>query len=77
LAGVTGNSTAAAMWAAISKIFASQSQLRVLHLCNLLVATMKKDMSVATYFTTMRGYGDEMAVVGKALDDDDIRSQWF
>jgi hypothetical protein len=38
------------------------------------VATKKKDMSIATYFTTMRGYTDEMAVAGKALDDDDIVS---
>jgi hypothetical protein len=74
LAGVAGNLTATAMWVAISKIFASQSRSHVLHLRNQLVATKKKDMSIATYFTTMHGYTDEMAAAGKALDDDYIVS---
>jgi hypothetical protein len=72
LAHVAVNSTAAAMWAAISKIFASQSRSRVLHLHNQLVATKKKDLSIVTYFTTIHGYADEMAIASKALDDDDI-----
>jgi hypothetical protein len=74
LAGVAGNLTATAMWVAISKIFVSQSRSHVLHLRNQLVATKKKDMSIATYFTTMHGYTDEMATAGKALDDDYIVS---
>jgi ethanolamine ammonia-lyase large subunit len=35
------------------------------------VATKKKEMFVTTYFSTMRGYANEMAVAGKPLDDDD------
>lgn len=31
-------------------------------------------MTVAVYFSKMRGYADEMAVAGKKLDDDDIIS---
>jgi riboflavin transporter FmnP len=72
LVGVAGNFTAAAMWAAISKSFASQSRSRVLHLRNQLVATKKNDLSILTYFTGMRIYADKMATAGKALDDDDI-----
>jgi hypothetical protein len=71
LAGVASNATAAIMWAAISRSFASQSRSRVLHLRNQLVATRKSDMSIASYFSTMRGYADEMAAAGKPIDDDD------
>jgi hypothetical protein len=46
----------------------------VLHLRNQLVATHKGDKSVSMYFSTMRGYADEMAVAGKPLDDDDVVS---
>jgi hypothetical protein len=35
------------------------------------VATKKKEMFVTTYFSTMRGYANEMAAAGKPLDDDD------
>jgi hypothetical protein len=38
------------------------------------VVTRKGDLSVALYFSTMRGYVDEMATAGKVLDDDDIIS---
>jgi hypothetical protein len=74
LAGVASNATAMIMWAAISQSFASQSRSRVLHLRNQLVATRKGDMSIASYFSTMRGYADEMASAGKSLDDDDVVS---
>jgi hypothetical protein len=61
LAGVASNSTAADMWAAISKIFASQCRSHVLHLHNQLVSTRKKDLSIVTYFSAMHWYADEMA----------------
>jgi hypothetical protein len=74
LAGVASNVTTVTMWAAISRSFASQSRSYVLHLRNQLVATCKGDMSIASYFSTMRGYTDEMAAAGKSLDDDDVVS---
>jgi hypothetical protein len=73
LAGVASNATAMIIWVAISQSFASQSRSRViLHLRNQLVVTRKGDMSIASYFLTMRGYADEMASAGKSLDDDDV-----
>jgi hypothetical protein len=74
LASVASNATAATMWAAISQSFASQSRSRVLYLRNQLVATRKGDMLIASYFSTIRGYFDEMAAVGKPLDNDDVVS---
>jgi hypothetical protein len=74
LAGVASNVTAVTMWAAISQSFASQSRSRVLHLRNQLVATHKGDMSITLYFSTMRGYADEMAAARKPLGDDDVVS---
>jgi hypothetical protein len=32
------------------------------------------DMSIASYFSTMRGYANEMVAAGKLLDDDDVIS---
>jgi hypothetical protein len=74
LAGVTSNTTTTAMWAAITKMFASQSRSMILHLCNQLVATKKDEVSIMAYFSTMCGYANEMAAAGKPLDDDDIVS---
>jgi hypothetical protein len=74
LAGVASNATVATMWVAIFRIFASQSQPHVLHLRNLLVVMRKGDMSIASYFLTMRGYADEMVATGNVLDDDDVVS---
>jgi uncharacterized membrane protein YgcG len=70
--GVASNTTSTDMWAAICKTFASHS--RVLHLGNQLFTTRKGDQSITTYFSTMHGYTDEMAAVGKPLDDDDVVS---
>jgi hypothetical protein len=59
------------MWEAISKTFASQSCSCILHLRNQLVGTQKGEKFVMVYFSTMRGYADEMAGDGKPLDDND------
>jgi hypothetical protein len=74
LAGIASNSTATDMWVVISKSFALQSKSRALHFRNQLVVTCKGDLSVAVYFSTMCGYTDEMATVGKPLDDNDVVS---
>jgi hypothetical protein len=74
LVGVASNLMVVDMWTTISKSFTSQSRSRVLHLWNQLVATRKGDLSVAVYFSTMRGYKDEMATAGKPLDDNDVVS---
>jgi hypothetical protein len=74
LAGVASNTMAVTMWATISQSFASQSRSRVLHLHNQLVVTRKGDMSIASYFSIMRGYADEMTVAGKPIDDDYVVS---
>jgi hypothetical protein len=51
------------------------NRARVIHLHGKLSSTHKgEDQSCATYFALMKGYVDEMAVVGKRLDDDDIVS---
>jgi hypothetical protein len=64
----------ATMWAAISWSFASQLRSCILHLRNQLVATRNGDMSIASYFSTVRGYTEEMAAAGKPFDDDDVIS---
>jgi hypothetical protein len=58
----------------ISKTFASQSRSCVLHLHNQLVCTRKGDQFVTLYFSTIRGYANEMATAGKPLDDNNVVS---
>jgi hypothetical protein len=43
----------------------------VMHLHTKLASTRKGDMSMVNYFAKMKEYIDEMAAVGKKLDDDD------
>jgi hypothetical protein len=72
LGQVTTEASAAGAWRAISGMFASQSQARIVHLCSKLSSTHKGDQSYAAYFLKMKGFADEMAVVRKRLDDDVI-----
>jgi hypothetical protein len=60
LVGITSNTATIDMWAAISKIFSSESRSCVLHLRNWLVAAKKKGLSITAYFSTMCGYADEI-----------------
>jgi hypothetical protein len=46
----------------------------VMHLHTKLASTRKGDTPMATYFTKMKEYTDEMAAAGKQLEDDDIVS---
>lgn len=74
LAGVSSCSTAADLWTAITRSFASQSQSHILHLRTQIGNMRKGDMSVTMYFSKMRRIAEEMAAAGKPLDDDDVVS---
>jgi hypothetical protein len=72
LSHVVGLETTAEIWAAITEVFASQSQSRVQHLRTALNNTKKREMTTAQYFTTMKGFRSELAVAGKTIDDDEL-----
>jgi hypothetical protein len=74
LGQVTSCDTAAQVWVAMHGMYASQSIACVMHLRTKLASTRKGDMSMVNYFAKMKEYIDEMAAVGKKLDDDDVVS---
>src|SRR5438105_4633766 len=59
---------------AIQEMCASPSRSQLIHLCSKLTMTHKGEMSIAKYFSMMRGYADEMMMTGKPLEHDNIMS---
>jgi hypothetical protein len=54
-------------------MFASQSRTRIIHLRSMLLGTHKGDStSCAAYYAKMKGFTDEIATVGKHLDDEEV-----
>jgi hypothetical protein len=74
LARISSCYTAAGLWTAITRSFASQSRSRILHLRTQIGNTRKGDMSMTMYFSKMHRFAEEMAAARKQLDDDDIMS---
>jgi hypothetical protein len=63
----------AGAWRAILRMFASQSRARIVHLRSKLSGTRKgESISCATCYAKMKGFTDEMAAVGKHLDDEEV-----
>jgi hypothetical protein len=58
LAGIPSCSTAAGLWTAITRSFASQSRSRILHLRTQIGNTRKGDMSMTMYFSKMRRFAE-------------------
>ena len=65
---------AAQLWTAITEMFSSQSRSRILQLRSQLSREKKGDLSASAYYSKMKGIADEMAAVGKKIDDDDLIS---
>jgi hypothetical protein len=64
--------TAAKAWAAIEALFASQSRARVIATRMALATASKGASTITEYFTRMKILADEMASVGKKLEDDEL-----
>lgn len=69
---VTSAKTAAEAWHSIEAMFASQTRARAVNLRLALSTTKKGSMTVAEYYTKMKGYGDEMAAAGRPLQDEEM-----
>ena len=74
LAQVSLEKTAAAAWAAIEAMHASQSRARIIATRMALATATKGSSSVADYFGKMKGLADEMASAGRKLEDDELVS---
>jgi hypothetical protein len=64
--------TAAATWKEIQSMFASQTRARTVNTRLALGTTGKGNLTVAEYFGKMKSLGDEMAAVGRPLDDEEL-----
>ncbi|WVZ57882.1 hypothetical protein U9M48_008217 [Paspalum notatum var. saurae] len=71
---LTTKETAAAAWKAIQDMFASKSRAKVTNLRFALTNTKKGTMTMAQYFSKMKGFADELASTGKVLEDEEIVS---
>ena len=71
---VIGINSSAGVWKAINQMFASQSRAKVIQLRGQLNNTRKGDLTIATYFTKMKSFADELATAGKPLDEDEVVS---
>lgn len=72
LAQVAISRTSAEAWKAISDMFASHTRARTTNVRLALATTKKENMSVAQYYSKMKGLADEMAAAGKPLDDEEL-----
>ena len=63
---------AAEVWSAVTDMFASQSKSRILQIRSQLSREKKGDSSAAAYYSKMKSLADELAAVGRRLDDDEI-----
>lgn len=64
--------TAADVWGTLEKIYASQTRARAVNTRIALATAQKGAMSIAEYVGKMKALGDEMASVGKALEEEEL-----
>jgi hypothetical protein len=60
-------------WTVIEGNFTSATRAHTVN-SRITLATKKGELSIADYIAKMRGLGDELAIAGKPLDDDDLIS---
>jgi len=65
---VTTVTTAGALWTTLAGMYSLQSVSRINNIRTSLINAQKGNLSVASYFATMRGYADELAAAGKAIE---------
>jgi hypothetical protein len=66
--------SAAAAWKTIEGSFGSQTTVRSINTCIALATTQKGNMSITEYVNKMCALGDEIDVVGKPLDEEEMVS---
>lgn len=74
LSSVAACSTAAEVWSSLAQMYSSLTSARKVNTRIALATTKKGAMTIAEYYTKMRGYADEMAASGKPLDDEEFVS---
>lgn len=60
------------LWSALETVFQSQSKALTMQYRVQLQSTKKENISVEDYFMKMRSIADQLAAIGKPLDDDEL-----
>jgi hypothetical protein len=74
LGQVTSCNMTEQVWEMVLRMYVSQSRAHVMHLHANLVNTRKGELPIASYYTKMKEYINEMAAAHKQLEDDDVIS---
>jgi hypothetical protein len=72
LSHVLDVSSSAEAWSTIDNMFKTTTRSKVQHLRSKLNDTKKLAMTADDYYTKMKGFASELAVVGKPLDEDEL-----
>jgi hypothetical protein len=72
LSTVYGLDTSRLVWAALANRFASQSRSRIAHLKRQLQTLKQGSKTCSKFLQTAKMWSDQLATVGKPLDDEDI-----
>jgi len=72
LSQVYGLDTSRLIWAALQNKFASQSQSRISHIKRQLQCLRQGSKTCSEYITDAKSLADQLAVIGKPIDDDDL-----
>lgn len=60
------------LWSVLENVFRSQSKVQMMRYRQQLQSTKKGNLSVEDYFMKMCGIDDQLAAIGKPLDDDEL-----
>ncbi|WVZ95461.1 hypothetical protein U9M48_041224 [Paspalum notatum var. saurae] len=71
---VASATSASGAWKALEGMFSASSKARVTNLRMQLSTLKKGNMSTAAYFTKMRSIQDELAAIGKVIEDNEMVS---
>jgi hypothetical protein len=74
LASVYGLHTSRQVWTTLANRFASQSRSRISHLKRQLQSLHQGSKSCAEYLKTAKGWANQLAVIGRPTDDEDLIS---
>lgn len=74
LSTVYGLNTSRQVWSALANRFASQLKSRISHLKRQLQILNQGSQTCVEYLQTAKSWADQLAAVGKAIDDDDLIS---
>jgi hypothetical protein len=64
-------------WSRLHQFFLNNQSARYLYLSKALQNSLRGDMSIATYASKLQGIADDLAAIGRPLDDRDLTLQFI